>query len=144
MTTRLRLCPESIARVEPRVPGQMFPGLAFVVAYFGGHLNSRHNIQIPVRSSAFGQTSSPNPQFLAPVRSGGNLDVDPPVEGWHRDIGAQDRFPGCQVGYVNQIVPVDFKIRMLGEAHAQEQISGGAAANAGLPPTGYPQTLAFA
>src|SRR5690242_9758023 len=78
------------------------------------------------------------------MSSRGDLDVHATVQGGHRNVGAQNGFPGRQLRFVHKVVTFHLKIRVLGKTYPQIEVTGRPAAQPGFSSAGYAQSLALA
>src|ERR1035441_4584215 len=135
--------PALLARVEPRLPCQLLPQLAFGIRDPLRHLDARRDDQIAISALALGQAAPTHAQLLAVLRARRNLDAHRAVQCRHGNVRPQDRFPGGYFGLVDQVVIFDLKIGMPRQAHAQVEVAGHAATQAGFTAARDAQPLAF-
>jgi hypothetical protein len=133
-----------VTRVEPGHFGQLFPSGALFFREAPWHFDLRNDYEVPFLAGPLRQAALAHPQLLTAAGSGRDADVYATIQRRDGDVRSEHGFPGRQVSFVDEIVFLYLKVRVLGQTDPKVEVTSDASRNSFLPATGDSQPLSFA
>jgi hypothetical protein len=112
---------------------QLLPDSALTLSQLPWNLNLRQNKKVTTRSRRCGKSVATQTETLAGLSSARQFQAGTTLQCWHLQLAAQHRPPWLNLDFVNQVAPLDAKIRMPSQSHPQEQVAASPSTGSGFP-----------